>query len=363
MFSFLRRRPSVRKLLPAGIDAHCHLLPGVDDGAPDMETALEIIRTQQALGLRGAICTPHIMARYPDNTPANLRRVFEQLVAAASTSSPNSTLSTFNLPCLGVESGANAPTRSRKPSTFQLHLAAEYMLDEAFPRLLEHPDRLLTIPSHLITPASTSSPNSTHSLSRRPVSAYQREAGSKEDASPNAETETFNLPCLGVQSRRINSGANAPTRSRKDSTSAADTEGKCAPCVNPASTSSPNSTLSTFNLQLSTSAAGNQDFILIELPQYLLPEGWLDVLDSIRACGLRPLLAHPERYLRLLSESDLADLHARGLRYQGNLGSLAGLYGPQVQRLARRLHKSGLYTTFGTDAHSAAMITKMDLAA
>ena len=89
----------------------------------------------------------------------------------------------------------------------------------------------------------------------------------------------------------------------------------------------------------------------------------MDVIDSIRACGLRPLLAHPERYLRLLSESDLVDLHARGLRYQGNLGSLAGIYGPQVQRLARRLHKSGLYTTFGTDAHSSAMITKMELAA
>ena len=102
---------------------------------------------------------------------------------------------------------------------------------------------------------------------------------------------------------------------------------------------------------------------MVELPQYLLPEGWLDVIDSIRACGLRPLLAHPERYLRLLSESDLADLHARGLRYQGNLGSLAGLYGSQVQRLARRLHKSGLYTTWGTDAHSPGMITKMDLAA
>ena len=310
MFSFLRRRISLRKLLPAGIDAHCHLLPGVDDGAPDMETALEIIRTQQALGLRGAICTPHIMARYPDNTPTNLRSVFDSLL--------------------------DFVNRKSEIVNFRLFLAAEYMLDEAFPRLLEHPDHLLTIPSHLITPASASSPNST-------LSTF------------NFQPSTF-----------------APA-------SQGNTEGKCAPCVNPASASSPNSTLSlsrrskegaspnakteTFNLQLSTSAAADQNYILVELPQYLLPEGWLDVLDSIRACGLRPLLAHPERYLRLLSESDLADLHARGLRYQGNLGSLAGIYGPQVQRLARRLHKSGLYTTFGTDAHSPGMITKMDLAA
>ncbi|MDO5465176.1 MAG: hypothetical protein Q4F40_09595, partial [Akkermansia sp.] len=150
MFSFLRRRISLRKLLPAGIDAHCHLLPGVDDGAPDMETALEIIRTQQALGLRGAICTPHIMARYPDNTPTNLRHVFEQLVEVASASSPNSTLSLSRRSKEGASPNAKTETFNLQPSTFQLHLAAEYMLDEAFPRLLEHPDHLLTIPANLL---------------------------------------------------------------------------------------------------------------------------------------------------------------------------------------------------------------------
>lgn len=262
MFSFLRRRPSVRKLLPAGVDAHCHLLPGVDDGAPDMKTALEIIRTQQALGLRGAICTPHIMARYPDNTPANLRSVFDSLL--------------------------DFVNRQSEIVNFRLFLAAEYMLDEAFPSLLEHPDRLLTIPANLL-------------------------GGTAAESQGNHEgKEPF---FVNRQSKIVNPAPAAP------------------------------------------------NYILVELPQYLLPEGWMDVLDSIRACGLRPLLAHPERYLRLLSESDLADLHARGLRYQGNLGSLAGLYGPQVQRLARRLHKSGLYTTWGTDAHSPGMITKMDLAA
>ena len=84
MLRIFQRSLSLRPLLPGGVDAHCHLLPGVDDGAETVEESLAIIRGQQALGLRGAICTPHIMARYPDNTPANLRRVFEQLVTAAS---------------------------------------------------------------------------------------------------------------------------------------------------------------------------------------------------------------------------------------------------------------------------------------
>ena len=239
MLRIFQPRLSLRPLLPGGVDAHCHLLPGVDDGAADQEESLAIIRGQQALGLRGAICTPHIMARLPQNTPAHLREQFAQF-----TSIVNSQSSIVN---------------------FQLHLAAEYMLDEAFPRHLASGD-LLTIPASEL-------------------------------------------------------GTSVP----KDNTT------------------------------------GN--YVLVELPQYLLPPGWQDMLDSILAAGHTPLLAHPERYLRILSEADLRQLHARGLRYQGNFGSLAGIYGPQVQKLARRLHRAGLYTTFGTDAHSPGMVEKMELSA
>ena len=120
MLRIFQRSLSLRPLLPGGVDAHCHLLPGVDDGADTPEESLAIIRGQQALGLRGAICTPHIMARLPQNTPAYLREQFAQF-----TSIVNSQSSIVN---------------------FQLHLAGEYMLDEAFPRHLASGD-LLTIPA------------------------------------------------------------------------------------------------------------------------------------------------------------------------------------------------------------------------
>ncbi len=41
------------------IDLHTHILPGVDDGAPDLETALEMARFGQKNGLSAIAATPH----------------------------------------------------------------------------------------------------------------------------------------------------------------------------------------------------------------------------------------------------------------------------------------------------------------
>ena len=49
------------------IDLHCHLLPGIDDGAPDLETALAMARIAEADGIKVIACTPHIMPGYYDN--------------------------------------------------------------------------------------------------------------------------------------------------------------------------------------------------------------------------------------------------------------------------------------------------------
>ena len=42
------------------IDLHCHMLPGIDDGAPDLDTALEMARVAVADGISMVACTPHI---------------------------------------------------------------------------------------------------------------------------------------------------------------------------------------------------------------------------------------------------------------------------------------------------------------
>ena len=47
------------------VDIHTHLLPGLDDGSPDMETTLAMARIAVADGITHMVCTPHANHRYP----------------------------------------------------------------------------------------------------------------------------------------------------------------------------------------------------------------------------------------------------------------------------------------------------------
>lgn len=54
------------------IDLHCHLLPGVDDGAETLAQALELARIAVADGIRLAVLTPHIHPGRYDNCRSQL---------------------------------------------------------------------------------------------------------------------------------------------------------------------------------------------------------------------------------------------------------------------------------------------------
>ncbi|MCC8176783.1 MAG: hypothetical protein LIO91_10220, partial [Bacteroidales bacterium] len=111
------RAARLARFVPSLVDAHCHLLPGVDDGPPDEAAALDLLRALSRAGFRGVVCTPHVMAACPLNSAERLRRVFGAFLPAA---------------------GRTAP--------LSLSLSAEYMLDELFPSLLASPAGLLPWP-------------------------------------------------------------------------------------------------------------------------------------------------------------------------------------------------------------------------
>ncbi|MEM1000235.1 MAG: CpsB/CapC family capsule biosynthesis tyrosine phosphatase [Bacteroidota bacterium] len=96
------------------VDLHSHLIPGIDDGAPDLDTAVEMVRQLSGLGYRKLITTPHIMADGFPNTPKIIREGLAALrkgVAAA-----------------GIE--------------VEVQAAAEYYLDEIFAEHLEKSELL-----------------------------------------------------------------------------------------------------------------------------------------------------------------------------------------------------------------------------
>jgi protein-tyrosine phosphatase len=46
------------------VDLHSHILPGVDDGAPDLDTSVAMARTAAADGITMMVATPHVSFEY-----------------------------------------------------------------------------------------------------------------------------------------------------------------------------------------------------------------------------------------------------------------------------------------------------------
>jgi protein-tyrosine phosphatase len=59
------------------IDLHSHILPGLDDGARNLEEAVEIGRTAAADGIYAIAATPHVREDYPTTADAMERGVAE----------------------------------------------------------------------------------------------------------------------------------------------------------------------------------------------------------------------------------------------------------------------------------------------
>lgn len=63
------------------IDLHSHILPGIDDGAKDLEMSLEMARIAVADGIHTMACTPHIYPGMYMNDAAGIARARSRLQA------------------------------------------------------------------------------------------------------------------------------------------------------------------------------------------------------------------------------------------------------------------------------------------
>lgn len=61
------------------IDLHCHVLPGIDDGAKTIDESLSLIQAAIADGISHMVCTPHIQTGIYDNTIESIAQVFDEL--------------------------------------------------------------------------------------------------------------------------------------------------------------------------------------------------------------------------------------------------------------------------------------------
>ena len=65
------------------IDIHTHILPGVDDGADDLDETVEMLRIAHESGTRVMVATPHMFRpSFSSRTPDEIRSDFSALCAS-----------------------------------------------------------------------------------------------------------------------------------------------------------------------------------------------------------------------------------------------------------------------------------------
>ncbi len=124
MFSFFSKKKHTETdfYFPISTDIHSHVLPGIDDGSPDVATSLELINGLVALGVKKSVATPHIISDLYRNTPETIHAALQQLQEAL----------------------------QQARIDFEVTAAAEYMLDEGFFSLLDAGAPLLCVRDKMI---------------------------------------------------------------------------------------------------------------------------------------------------------------------------------------------------------------------
>lgn len=98
---------------------------------------------------------------------------------------------------------------------------------------------------------------------------------------------------------------------------------------------------------------GGSRYVLVEF-YFDASARFLDMaLEELLSCGYRPVVAHPERYIAIQQNPDLAlSWFRRGIVLQVNKGSILGAFGRRAEETAIRLLHRGVVHVIASDAHS-----------
>ena len=123
MIFFKKKQIPLNHFFPEGfVDIHSHLLPGIDDGAKDIDQSLALILEMRSNGIKNFIITPHVLGDVYPNSSTTIKTKLKEVKQAL---------------------------ESKGINDVSLKAAAEYMLDEQFTELLEKDD-ILTLKDNFV---------------------------------------------------------------------------------------------------------------------------------------------------------------------------------------------------------------------
>ena len=125
MFSLFKSKQPKEKgnnYFPISTVIHSHILPGIDDGSPDVETSITLIKSLMEFGVKRSVATPHIISDLYRNDAETINAALAVLKKAL----------------------------AKEKINFQVSAAAEYMMDAYFFELLHNKTKLLTIRDNIV---------------------------------------------------------------------------------------------------------------------------------------------------------------------------------------------------------------------
>ena len=127
MLFFKKKIPLTHFFTNSFVDIHSHLLPGIDDGAKDIDNSIALILKMASYGIKNFITTPHVLGSvYPNSTS-----VIKEKLAVV-----------------------QKELEKREIKGISIQAAAEYMLDGEFSALLDQKDILVLKDNYILVEMS-----------------------------------------------------------------------------------------------------------------------------------------------------------------------------------------------------------------